>query len=188
MGDSAHRDQSIPPNFHHIFPQLTFPQFDGSNPRLWARRAVTFFDMYYVPKKYWIHLATMNFIGSAAFWLQSIQANLKSLTWEELGAAMSSRFDRDEQNQIIRQFFRHRQTASVSEYIETFNELVHQMLAHDPTIASSVICNRFIDGLHDDIRDVVIVHRPQDLDTSSSFGSFAGRSYCGLFQQNFQAF
>ena len=101
---------------------------------------------------------------------------------------MSSRFDRDEQNQIIRQFFRHRQTASVSEYIETFNELVHQMLAHDPTIASSVICNRFIDGLHDDIRDVVIVHRPQDLDTASSFGSFAGRSYCGLFQQNFQAF
>lgn len=42
------------------------------------------------------------------------------------------------------------------------------MLAHDSTIAPSVITNRFIDGLKDDIRAVVIVHRPQDLDTASS--------------------
>lgn len=110
----------------------------------------------------------MNFIGYASFWLQSMQSSVKSMTWAELGAALCARFDRDEQNHLTRQFFRIKQTASVIEYIETFSDLVHQLLAHDPTLTSSVITNRFIDGLQSDIRSVVIVHRPQDLDAASS--------------------
>lgn len=85
-----------------------------------------------------------------------------------MGTTLCARFDRDEQNHLTRQFFRIKQTTSVSEYIETFSDLVHQLLAYDPTLAPSVITNRFIDGLKDEIRSVVIVHRPQDLDAASS--------------------
>jgi hypothetical protein len=61
-----------------------------------------------------------------------------------------------------------KQTATVSEYVEQFIDIVHQLLAHDPSIAPSVITNRFVDGLRKDIRTVVMVHRPQDLDVASS--------------------
>ncbi|PUZ45979.1 hypothetical protein GQ55_7G007700 [Panicum hallii var. hallii] len=101
----SHRDQSSMPNGHHAFSQLNFPEFDGTNPKLWIRRCETFFDVYSVAKHLWVSLATMNFIGSAAFWLQSIQSRLATFSWEELGAAMCARFDRDEQNHLVRQFF-----------------------------------------------------------------------------------
>jgi hypothetical protein len=65
-------------------------------------------------------------------------------------------------------FFHIKQTATVSEYIEQFSEVVQQLHAHDPTIAQSVITNRFVDGLKKEIRAVIMVHRPQDLDAASS--------------------
>lgn len=66
------------------------------------------------------------------------------VNWEGLCSALYARFERDEENQLIRHFFRIRQTNSVSEYIESFIDLVHQILVHDPTLAPSVITNRFI--------------------------------------------
>jgi hypothetical protein len=43
---------------------------------------------------------------------------------------------------------------------------MHQILAHDPSFNISVIVNRFIDGLRRDIKVVVFIHRPIDLDTT----------------------
>lgn len=74
----------------------------------------------------------------------------------------------DEHNHLLRHFFHIKQTATVSEYVEQFIDIVHQLLPHDPSIAPSVITNRFVDGLRKDIRTVVMVHRPQDLDVASS--------------------
>jgi hypothetical protein len=56
----------------------------------------------------------------------------------------------------------------VAEYIEKFDSIVHQILAHDPKFSIATITNRFIDGLKEDIRNVVLVHRPTNLDTASS--------------------
>jgi hypothetical protein len=57
---------------------------------------------------------------------------------------------------------------NVHEYIESFCDIVHQPLAHDPSFPSSVITNRFIDGLKKEIKSIVMVHRPRDLDSASS--------------------
>jgi hypothetical protein len=56
----------------------------------------------------------------------------------------------------------------VAKYIEKFDSIVHQILAHDPKFSVATITNRFIDGLKEDIRNVVLVHRPANLDTASS--------------------
>ena len=45
---------------------------------------------------------------------------------------------------------------------------MHQLLAHDPTMKPAMITNRFIDGLREDVRSVVLLHRPVDLDTACS--------------------
>lgn len=46
--------------------------------------------------------------------------------------------------------------------------LVHQLLAYDPNLQQAYLTNRFVDGLRGDIRVVVLVHRPKNLDTASS--------------------
>ena len=83
------------------------------------------------------------------------------------------RFDRDQHNLLLRQFFHVKQNGSVAEYIEKFDELVHQILAHDAKFNSANVVNKFIAGLIDDIRVVVLIHRPESLDTASSLALLA---------------
>jgi len=44
---------------------------------------------------------------------------------------------------------------------------VHQLLTHDPYFNPAIITSRFVDGLKNEIKSVVLVHRPKDLDTAS---------------------
>lgn len=42
-------------------PQMNFPVFDGSNPKLWRNHCETYFEFYVVPSEMWIKLAIMHF-------------------------------------------------------------------------------------------------------------------------------
>lgn len=97
-------------------PQLDFPQFDGRNPIIWQKKCEAYFDLYAIPSHAWVKFATMNFTGMADFWLQSVDIMVKSISWNDLCLAVSARFERDQFNQLIRQFFHIKQHASVAEY------------------------------------------------------------------------
>jgi hypothetical protein len=58
-------------------PQLDFPKFDGTSPKLWIKRCDTYFDLNGIPVENWVKLATINFSGPAALWMQTIEINLK---------------------------------------------------------------------------------------------------------------
>jgi hypothetical protein len=110
----------------------------------------------------------MNFIGAAAFWSQSVESILQCCTWPDLCTTICSRFGHDQQNSLNCQFFHLKQTNTVVEYIEKFDELIHQILAHDPCFSPHIITSRFVDGLKDEIRVVVLVHRPSNMDATCS--------------------
>lgn len=110
----------------------------------------------------------MHCSGSTALWLHTLRTSPESMTWAEFTSSACLKFDRDEHNHLLRQFFHIRQSTSVSDFIECFSEIVHQLLVHDPTIASFVITNHFVDGLKEEIHSVIMVHRQQDLDTAGS--------------------
>ena len=150
------------------FPEVEFHKFDGSNPRLWIKRCETYFDVYQTDPSLWVRLATMRLVGSAALWFQTMQTAISKMSWESFVVALCNRFDKDEHNHLLRHFFHIKQTTIVSEYVEQFSDIVHQLLAHDPSFPATVITNRFLDGLKKDVRAVVMMHGPQDLDTASS--------------------
>jgi hypothetical protein len=156
------------PLHHPAMPDLPFPKFDGSNPKLWLNNCLSFFDVYEVDPSLWIRYSTMHLSGSAALWFQTVQSTIYNMPWEDFCAIVCAKFDRDEHNHLLRQFFRIHQKDYVHEYIENFCDLIHQLLAHDPTIPLSVITNRFVDGLKKEIKSVVMMHRPQDLDSASA--------------------
>lgn len=108
----------------------------------------------------------MNLSGSTSLWLQTVQPSVYSWSWADFVAIVCARFDRDEHNHLIIQFFHVRQLSDVTKYVELFSDITHQILAHDPNLAPSVITNRFIDGLKKEIKAVVMVHRPQNLNST----------------------
>jgi len=101
-----------------LLPQLSFPSFDGSNPKIWKKKCENFFDIYAIPAYMWVKLSTMYFTGSAAFWLQAMETKFTSTSWDNLCQAVCSCFEREQHNQLIRQFFHVRQSGSVAEYVE----------------------------------------------------------------------
>ena len=60
-----------------IFPMLCLklnsPKFDGTNPKLWIKHCDSYFDLYNIPLDIWMKLATINFTGTATFWMQTIE-------------------------------------------------------------------------------------------------------------------
>jgi hypothetical protein len=103
--------------FGPAMPQLDFPKFNGTNPKLWIKQCDTYFDLYQIPVENWVKLATVNFSGTAAFWMQTVELNVRKCSWDHLCQLVVDRFDRDQFNHFIRQFFHVKQTASVTEYI-----------------------------------------------------------------------
>jgi hypothetical protein len=149
-------------------PPMNFPVFYGSNPKLWKSRCETYFEYYAIPVEMWIRMAVMHFEGSALYWLQSMEARTREMNWGELCLALITRFGRDQHNLLIRQFYHIHQTGSVSDYIEQFDILLHQLLAHENQLTSTMVTARFVDGLRDEIKMVVIIQRHVDLDTTCS--------------------
>jgi hypothetical protein len=68
----------------HAPPQTEFPRFDGENPRLWQKAAEKYFRLFSVDTNQQVEYATMHFSGNAAMWLQSVENQLDSFTWELL--------------------------------------------------------------------------------------------------------
>ena len=103
-----------------MLPPMDFPQFDGRNPKMWQKKCESFFELYNIPSQNWVKLATLNFIGTADFWLQSVETIVKNVGWVELCAAVCARFEKDQHNHLLRQFFHVSQQSTVAEYIEHF--------------------------------------------------------------------
>jgi hypothetical protein len=54
---------------------------------------------------------------------------------------------------------------TIAEYIEKFEDLRHQLLLHDPSTSSVFFVAHFLEGLKEEIRSVIAIHGPQDMDT-----------------------
>lgn len=91
--------------------------------------------------------------------------------WEEFSAAMSSKFDKDQHDLLIRQMDQIRQTGTVWEFYERFDELMNQLLAYDLEVNIRYLIHRFTEGLCREIRNVVLLHRPRDLETALAIAS-----------------
>jgi hypothetical protein len=67
---------------------------------------------------------------------------------------------------LVRKLFHIKQTGSVSDYVEEYAQLVDQLAAYTSTTDPLYYTLHFIDGLREDIKSIVLVQRPPDLDTA----------------------
>lgn len=147
-------------------PKLNFPSFDGDNPKLWLSRTTNFMEFCRVPAYMWVKLASMHIIPPASRGLPSVEARLKSCSWNEFAQLLLDRFGREHHELLVRQFLSIKQTGSVADYIESFSALVDQLIAYEARSDPLHYTMRFIDGLREDLRAAVLLQRPSDLDTA----------------------
>jgi hypothetical protein len=147
-------------------PKFPFPTFHGENVRLWISNAEDYFDMYQVAPHLWLKISKQQFKDHAALWIQSIEPLLPSLDWPTFCRMLHERFGRDQHQIMIRRMFHIHQESTVLDYVERFSALIDQLKAYNPNIDMLYYTTRFVDGLRLDIRSVVVVQRPQTLDTA----------------------
>ena len=147
---------------------MDFPQFWGERPRSWKRNCESYFQVFRLDPVLWVDTAAMHFTGAAMVWLENSDFDLRHMEWEHFCTTVCEQFERNEFTVLLRQLFHLKQTDSVTDYTTKFTEIMHSLLAHSTTWDPALFPSRFVDGLHDDIRDVVLVHNPKDLDTAVS--------------------
>lgn len=155
-------------NLGQTAPTVLFPLFNGENPNLWKTQAEQYFAMFNIHESFWVPMAILNFTGSAGIWLQSVQKKLGGFDWNSFTSLICTRFGRDRHQLLIRQFYAIKQTSSVAEYIERFEVVMNHLISYSEDTHPFYFLTRFVEGLRADIRAVVLVQRPQDLDTACS--------------------
>ena len=108
----------------------------------------------------------MHFHGAAKRWLSSVEDQLATISWSEFCSQLLLRFARDEHELLLRRLFQIRQTGPVNDYIHQFVALVDDLKAYTKHPDPLYSTQRFLDGLRDDIKAVLIVQRPSTLDTA----------------------
>jgi hypothetical protein len=108
----------------------------------------------------------MHFKGITARWLQSVDNNVRKASWAEFGLMMHDRFGRDQHKALICQLFHIWQSGSISEYVNQFSVLVNQLAAYESNFNPLYYATRFVDGLRDDLKSMVMIQRPSTFDVA----------------------
>lgn len=112
--------------------------------------------------------AILNFQGAAATWLQTVERRAQVGDWEELCGLVIAKFNKDQYHVLLKQFDSIKQKGSVDEYHAEFERLAHRLLLYNSNYDDTYFVTRFVVGLKEDIRSVICLHRPRDVDTASA--------------------
>lgn len=69
---------------------------------------------------------------------------------------------------LIRQFYSIKQITTGSDFIERYETLMNHLVSYSENTHPYFFLTQFVEGLRADIRSVVLVQRPPDLDTACS--------------------
>lgn len=100
--------------------------------------------------------------------MSSVEDQLESVLWSDFCSQLLSRFARDEHELLLHRLFQICQTRPVSEYIDLFVALVDDLKSYAKHPDPLYYTQRFIDGLRDEIKVVLLVQRPSTLDIACS--------------------
>uniref|UniRef100_A0ACD5W733 Uncharacterized protein n=1 Tax=Avena sativa TaxID=4498 RepID=A0ACD5W733_AVESA len=149
-------------------PTMLFPQFSGDNPNLWNTLADQYFQLFAIHESYWVGMGILHFSDPAGIWLQSVQKKLITLDCISFTLLLCTRFGRYRHQLLIRQFYAINETTTGIDYIERFDILMNHLVSYSDTTHPYLFLTWFIEGLRSNIRAVIMVQHPTDLDTACS--------------------
>jgi hypothetical protein len=149
-------------------PKMDFPRFDGSDVRIWLDMCETYFDMYQIPAMFKVSAAVLHMSGNAAQWYQSFKLVEEICDWSQFRYAVALEFESTAQHEKVQALQTLRQTGSVADYKSQFDSLVYQVHVFDPSVGGMMLLYRFILGLKEEIRSVLLVQLPDTVQQAAA--------------------
>ncbi|XBI36502.1 hypothetical protein VPH35_122003 [Triticum aestivum] len=150
-------------------PKHDFPRFDGTTPRIWLERCVSYFELYRVPPHNWVTTAALYMEGLAAMWLQAYRQKHPGVSWVIFRAAIKEEFGPEEFETQMRELVQLCQTGSVQDYRQQFETRMYHLLSLDPTPSTQFFISQFLLGLKDELRLGVRLQSPSSITRAAVF-------------------
>lgn len=163
--DRQHRDTN---HCQFRMPKTIFPKFDGTHPKIWKEKAEIFFHIVHVLVEYMVDYATLHFTGQAALWLQTYEAQHTIDSWVQLCVAVCQKFGTDLYYSQMSKILDSKQVSDVDTYQFFFEQLMHQLLTHNPSLDETFFVIKFVKGLEKDIRSAIVLHKPRTVNAAIS--------------------
>ncbi|XP_056863923.1 uncharacterized protein LOC130511101 [Raphanus sativus] len=153
-GFFPHQNIESPPK------RLDLPEFDGNNQDDWIFRMEKCFSVNQTEEEEKLTLAMSCLIKGAVTWLRMIQDREEPLDWRDFTVKVRKRFKPSRGGTVLSQMLRLRQTGSISEYREQFEELSAEV----PHVTNDVLEEIFLHGMKRSLREQVVRLRPVGMD------------------------
>jgi len=155
------RKDTVP---HHALPKMHFPQFDGSQPRIWIDKCENYFDIYSIPTNLQVTAATMHLQDNAAKWWQAYKQNHQIPSWKKFCEIVQDKFGADDFKNAIFDLLNLKQTGTVEDYTKAFRALQFELTMHNSHYDELFFATNYVEGLRDDIKATVEPHVPVTVD------------------------
>ncbi|KAK2986193.1 hypothetical protein RJ640_012451, partial [Escallonia rubra] len=122
---------SSPPrieNAVHKPPKLSFPRFNGDNPRGWVRKCEQYFEFCPLHEDFKAAYASIHFEDQVEHWYATYIKPLGKVTWDRFVRDLYARFLDVNRDSVIGEFNQLKQVATVGEYYNYFEELRAQVV------------------------------------------------------------
>jgi hypothetical protein len=132
-------------------PKLIFPEFNGTDVDGWIRKPEKYYELVGVPNEHRVQIAVLYLEGRAEYWWRGTGCNPQTLLWHHFCRMVSDRFNKTSEYDIIGKFHQLKQTGSVMDYVDKFEEMLSQVRRHNPSLNDAYFISSFIfwtEGLH----------------------------------------
>ncbi|KAL2930706.1 Transcription factor bHLH25 [Bienertia sinuspersici] len=140
--------------------KIEFPQFDGSNPRIWIKKCNRYFLLCKIPEDRKVDLASLHMIGKAESWVSSYLAVRASVNWQDFILDLTVRFQDHASENMVEQFNKIQQNGSLDDYVDEFEHLRSLLMQNSYILPESFVLETSIGGLKPSIKFFVKAFKP----------------------------
>jgi hypothetical protein len=144
-------------------PNVELPLFHGENAQNWIEECESIFSLIGIPNESKVKWANAHIRGKAKTWLSGSNLNLYLLNWTQFCQLICERFPVPGEHESMEQFQHLRQTGTVNQYIDIFEEYMICMQRDHSYLTDNFFLLRFISGLKETVKHAVKSHNPSTM-------------------------
>ncbi|XP_056698524.1 uncharacterized protein [Spinacia oleracea] len=148
-----------------MHPKLTFPKFDGTNPRIWVKKCCKYFSLCKIPEEQKVDLASLNMTDKAESWMMIYLSVRKSIIvdWNDFVADLYARFRDSSAQNVVENFNKLQQTGLLEDYVDEFENLRSIMMMNNHILPETYLLESFVGGLKAAVKPFVKAFKPDSI-------------------------
>jgi len=110
-----------------------------------------------------VKISVLYISGRAEHWWRSSGCNANTIPWHQFCRLLGDRFNEVSTYEVIGQFHNLKQTGTVQDYIDKYEELVGSVRRTNPSLSNDYFTFSFVSGLKEPIQHHLQCHKPANL-------------------------